>query len=47
MSGKKNLLVQFERGKKKEMSSFLLTYVFSKEEAILEMDKPILYLPRK
>ena len=45
--GKNNLLVQFEYGKKREISCILLSYVCLKEEVCLDMDEPISYLPKK
>ena len=45
--GKKKFLVQFEDGKKREMSSCLLVYVCSKHEVHLEMDEPISDPPPK
>ena len=41
--GKKNFLVLFEDGQKKEISSSLLVFLNSKEE--VEMDQPISHLP--
>ena len=43
--GKKKLLVQFEYGQKKGISSSLLVFFNSKEE--VEMDEPISHLPKK
>ena len=45
--GKKKFLFQFEDGQKKEMSSFSLSYLCSKEKACLETEDPILYPPPK
>ena len=42
---KKNFLVQFEDGHKKEISSSSLVFLSSKEE--VEMDEPITDLPEK
>ena len=45
MVGKKNFLVQFEDGQKKEISYYLLVFLSSKEE--VDMDDPISHLPEK
>ena len=44
--GNKNVLVQFEDGRKKDMSSCSLVYVFLKEETCPDMDKSISNLPK-
>ena len=44
---KKKFLVKFEDEQNKDTSSFLLSYVCSKEEARLAMDAPISKLPEK
>ena len=43
--GKEKFLVQFEYGHKKDISYSLLVFLSSKEE--VEMDEPILHLPKK
>ena len=43
--GKGKFLVQFEYGQKKEISSYSLLVLSSKEE--VEMDDPISHLPKK
>ena len=43
--GKKNLIVLFEYGQKKEMGSFSLVYLSEKEEA--DMEESISHLPEK
>ena len=43
--GKKNFLLQFEYGKKKEKSSSSLVYLSSKEE--VDMEEAISYSPQK
>ena len=43
--GKKKFLVQFEDGKKKEISSSSLVFLSLKEE--VEMDEPISHFPEK
>ena len=45
MSGKKNSLVQFKGGQKKEISDSLLLFLSSKEEA--EVDEPLYHSPEK
>ena len=45
VAGKKNFLVQFKDGHKKDISSSSLVFLCSKEE--VEMDKPISHLPEK
>ena len=47
MAEKKIFLVQLKYGQKKEMSSFLLQYFFSKEEVGLDTDEPISNLHEK
>ena len=47
MAGKNKLLVQFEDGQKKEISSVSFSCVCSKEEVCLDMDEPISDLPQK
>ena len=42
---KKNFLVQFEDGQKKEISDSLLVFLSSKEE--VEMDEPLSHYPGK
>ena len=42
-----NLLIQFEYGKKKDISYCFLVNVCSKEEVCLEVDEPISILPQK
>ena len=43
--GKKKFLFQFEDGQKKEISSYLLLFLSSKEE--VDRDEPISHLPQK
>ena len=45
MLGKNKLLVKFKDGKKKDMSSSLLQFLFPKEE--VDMDDPKSNLPNK
>ena len=45
--GNKKFLVQFEDGKKRDMSSILILYLCSKYKVFLEMDDPISDLPEK
>ena len=45
MAGKKKFLVQFEDGKKKDISASLLVFLNSKEE--VEMDEPLSRSPEK
>ena len=47
MVGKKTFLLQFKDVYNKEMSSFSLQYLCSKEKVCLEMDEPISNLPKK
>ena len=47
MVGKNNLLVQFEDGKKKYISSVSLSCVCLKEEVYLEINEPISDLYQK
>ena len=43
--GKKNFLVQFEDGQKKEISASLLVFLSPKEE--VDMDEPLYHSPKK
>ena len=43
--GEKKFLVQFEYGQNKEISSYSLVYLSSKEEVVME--EPISHLPEK
>ena len=43
--GKKNLLIQFEYGKKKEISYFLIVFLSPKED--IETDEAISHSPKK
>ena len=45
--GKKEFLVKFEYGQKRETTSCSLVYVCLKQEAFLETDDTISYLPKK
>ena len=44
--GKKEFLVQFEYGQKRDMSSCLFVYLCSKQEICLDVYKPISELPK-
>ena len=43
--GKKNFLIQFEDGQKKDISSYSLVFLSSKED--VDMDDPIAHTPKK
>ena len=45
LEGKKNFLVQFEDGHKRDISAYLLVFLSSKEE--VEMGEPLSHSPEK